>query len=542
MPARLLLAALLLAIAASHARAADTIVLNDGSKSEGTVVEETNDTVILKVKFGNVTYQKREIKEIVRGGAAAPAPAADASGLRDVVVLKNGEEHSGLLVSEGGGDIEFDLVMSGKTVSKTIMSRTTFKSAEVAELRKLTDAQRADARKSLVNAAAQAKEEVAAEQQIKVEPHTWPLQKGGTAKVAKVELDFFTIESNTSEDFLKRAAFRLNKVFNAYKQHFGTDRKPPVKVRVMIFNSMGEYLASINNAVQNPAFYVPDLKLICAGCDYAGYEKAIAEIRVHHKRLDDQLRMLRLQVSDARQKINAAVAKAYEQVNASGKGATAQGQAALEQVKSQQRQWQVEIGEFEKQIVAVQGEIAAINRRNDVFFSDYTKQMFAVLYHEGFHAFLDNVLFEPGQSKLVPRWLNEGLAQYFEVSRIENDRLILGQEDRERMAILRQFRSQNALLPIDKVVAGDAKDYLVHSFSNLETSTKNYMQSWLLVHHLGEKGRLTRDNLQAFVKDLGAGKAPLAALQTLAGTPPTEVETAMQEKLKPKIAAEDVKK
>src|SRR5438105_1337077 len=109
--------ALVLAGISSATFAADVIVLQDGSKNEGTILEETNDTVILKVKFGQATYQKKEIKEIIRGNAAPPA--ADVADLRDVVTLKSGEEHRGLLVSEDNKEIVFDLIVSGKNVSKT---------------------------------------------------------------------------------------------------------------------------------------------------------------------------------------------------------------------------------------------------------------------------------------------------------------------------------------------------------------------------------------------------------------------------------------
>src|SRR3712207_2962418 len=127
--------------------------------------------------------------------------------------------------------------MSGKNVSKTILTQTRFNAKEISEVRKLTDDQRNAVRKFLENANTQAKQDAVAEQQIKIEPHTWTSKKDGKpVQVSKVQLDFFTIESDTSEDFLKRAAFRMNKVCNAYKQYFGVDRQPSAKVRVLIFN------------------------------------------------------------------------------------------------------------------------------------------------------------------------------------------------------------------------------------------------------------------------------------------------------------------
>ncbi|MGD0093583.1 MAG: hypothetical protein ABSE73_27050, partial [Planctomycetota bacterium] len=148
---------------AGCARGADTLVLNDGQKVEGTIVEESGDTLVLKVKFGQVKYKKSEIKEIVK---AAAAGAAEASELRDVLVLANGDEHRGLLVAETDKEVTFDLLMSGKSVSKTLLSRTTFAKAELKEVKKLTDEQRAAARKYLESVASQAQQDTAAEKEV----------------------------------------------------------------------------------------------------------------------------------------------------------------------------------------------------------------------------------------------------------------------------------------------------------------------------------------------------------------------------------------
>jgi DnaJ-class molecular chaperone len=45
---------------------ADTIVLQDGTKVDGTIVEETKDYVKVKFRFGETTYSRKDIKEIIR--------------------------------------------------------------------------------------------------------------------------------------------------------------------------------------------------------------------------------------------------------------------------------------------------------------------------------------------------------------------------------------------------------------------------------------------------------------------------------------------
>jgi hypothetical protein len=335
--------------------------------------------------------------------------------------------------------------------------------------------------------------------------------------------------------FLRRCAFRLGKVFAAYKQHFGVDRNDAAKVRVLLFNSMAEYYASIGGEIKNPALYSPDLKSIAAGCDVAGYEVLVKEIRAQNAKFSRQLDEYKLQIKQARAQITAAGVELSDAIRRAGATGTPAAQAATEKMRADQREAQLKIGGFEKQLNNIEEQIALCNRHNDQVFNDYTQHMFATLYHEGFHAFLDNFLFPAHQVALVPRWLNEGLAQYFECARIEGDHFVLGQEDRYKMAMLRKWHKANATIPLDKLITGDQKDYIVHrtqDMSDLEHSTKHYLESWCLTWVLGEKGRLTKAVLQDYVKGLASNKAPLEALPLLTGMSNDETIAALEQKLK----------
>jgi len=481
------------------------------------------------------------------GGSPSGSDPHEDSSARDVIVLKDGTQQLGFLVSESDEDVVFDIVMSGRKVSKTILSRTTFKKGEIDSIKKLSDADRAAAIKDLDSAAKETKLDAAGEQNVRVEATTWPLKADPTKliPVKKVELDHFTIESDANEELLRKLAFRIDKVFKAYAQHFGADRDNNVKVRVMIFNSMESYygsVADITGGVKNPAFYNSQLKQICAGCDVAKYEQEVVAIREYHRQLDIKLQEWKINLEQARADVRAKVSRAYDKLNAGGKGATVEGQAAMEQIKQQEREWQLQVGAQEKEVNGIQDEIFSLNRRNDVVFASATQQMLATMYHEGFHAFVDNYLFTPEQARLVPRWLNEGLAQYFESARLENGHFILGQDVRERLALLKRFRNGSGLFTLEQLVNGGASDYMVHEIANLERSTKNYLQAWLLTNVLGAKGRLKREILQAYIQELAAKRPPLEALKTLSGMPNEELEKLMDEKLSPTIQAVEEKK
>ena len=469
--------------------------------------------------------------------------AHDEVGPRDVLTMKDGSLQQGFYVSETATEVLFDIVMSGRKVAKTMLSRTSFKKDEIESIKKLTEDERAAALNDLKNAAKEAKLDASAEQNIRIEPATWPLKKDPTKliPIKKVQLEHFTIESDVEDELLRKIAYRLDKVFKAYAQHFGVDRNQDVKVRVCIFNSMEEYYASVEDltgGAKNPAFYMPALKLISAGCDVAKYEWQIKEIHSRFEQLNIQLKEWKMNLEQARADVRAQVSRAYDKINAGGKGATPAGQAAMENLKEQEREWQMEVGQKEKQVNAVQDEIYQINRRIDVAFTEVTQEMLATMYHEGFHAFLDNFLFTPEQSKLVPRWLNEGLAQYFEAARLENGRFILGQDVREKMVILKKFRNEGTLFTLDQLVNGGQSDYVVHEIANVQRSTKNYLQAWELTNLLGEKGRLKREILQAYVQELASNRPPLEALKVLSGTANDEIEKLLDQKLAPNFQAE----
>ena len=105
-------------LAASAALGADVLTLNDGLVVRGEIVRETDKVVVIKVKFGTVTYDRGEVKSIERGEDAAAArralkssqgagavASARAAEWRDEVALNSGEKFLGLLVSEGEKEV-----------------------------------------------------------------------------------------------------------------------------------------------------------------------------------------------------------------------------------------------------------------------------------------------------------------------------------------------------------------------------------------------------------------------------------------------------
>lgn len=520
-----IVAALLTSLLAGRGHAAEsTIHLKDGGTIRGEIVSEGDGSVVVKLRFGSITYKRADIESIERGKDSPGATVAGAAGWRDVILLKNGDEHRGLIVSEGADAIAFDLVMSGASVTRTLTMRTTIARGSIKEVRRLTDDRRAAARAHIESAKRQEKRDARGERDIKVERTFWDSKEGKQRIPARmVELEHFVIEANTDEDFLRKAAHRLGKVFDAYKRYFGVDRNEAERVRVVIFNSMEQYYGSIDHAVENPAFYAPSLKLVAAGCDMAKYRALIDSIREHHAKLTEQLGAEQARIDKARAEVRAVIDKYHKQIHTAGR-TTPRGKAIMNLIRRAERRWQIHIMKLEKPLKDIQRKIGELNRRNERFFDGYTKHMLRTLYHEGFHAFLDQFLFDEKLVKKVPLWLNEGLAQYFEEARVEGSRLVLGQENRRKIAFLRKASREGKLVPMAKMLTAGSEEYLVRDTSDLEKSTKHYLQAWCLVHLLGERGRLKKDALDAYVRAVAGGAEPMDALPALTGMKNAELK------------------
>jgi hypothetical protein len=527
--------AVLAAPAGSAGGAESTIHLKDGDSIKGEIVSEDDDSVVLKLRFGSITYKRADIKSIERGkDSPGAADAADAARWRDVVLLKDGDEHRGLIVSEDDDAIVFDLVMSGASGSKTLTMRITIGRGKIKEVRRLTDEQRAAARAHIESARREEKRDARGEKEIEVEQTFWDSKDGKQRIPARmVELEHFVIEANTDEDFLRKAAHRLRKVFDAYKRHFGVDRNEAERVRVVIFNSMEQYYGSIDHMTKHPAFYMPALKFVAAGCDMAKYRALIDSIREHHAKLTQQLKSEQARIDKARAEVRAIVDKYHRDLHTAGK-TTPRGKAIMAYIRRAERKWQIHVMKLEKPLKDIQRKIGELNRRNERLFDEYAEHMLRTLYHEGFHGFLDQFLFDEKLVKKVPLWLNEGLAQYFEEARVEGSRLVLGQENRATMAFLRDEKRKGKLVPLPRLLAAGPEDFYVQDDDDPEDaadSPRHYRESWCLVHLLGERGRLKKAKLDEFVRAVADGKNPMAALPGLTGVTNAEFQKIWEARL-----------
>jgi tetratricopeptide (TPR) repeat protein len=119
-----------------------------------------------------------------------------------------------------------------------------------------------------------------------------------------------------------------------------------------------------------------------------------------------------------------------------------------------------------------------------------------VPFHEYTHSYLRNNLVN------LPLWLNEGLAEYYSVTRIDRGTAEIGRPKGLNSAWCRE----HTMLPIAELFAftGDSPDYLRatdrrHTF---------YAESWLLIHHLLQSTTENARRFEAFMLSLRRGEDP----------------------------------
>ncbi len=131
-------------------------------------------------------------------------------------------------------------------------------------------------------------------------------------------------------------------------------------------------------------------------------------------------------------------------------------------------------------------------------------ETYGVIFHEYVHFILEANF---GKSQ-VPPWFNEGLAEYYQTFKIENDQKVtLGSIQPNHLNLLQQFK----LMPLKTFFEFD--NYALHQNGNHSRSIF-YAQAWALIHYLiqGKSGRST-DGLDAFLGLVMKGADPEEAFK-----------------------------
>jgi hypothetical protein len=314
---------------------------------------------------------------------------------------------------------------------------------------------------------------------------------------------WFTVRSTADEEMTRRCIVRIDQMVRAYRQLLPPRRRGS-GFRILLFGSMDEYrgyLQRLGLKIDNPAFYSASQNLIVAGSNLSRYA--------------EQLQLVRSR--------NAAVLRRYDQVlNPAFDRVLEERGRELQQGGSGSEEIALRRAAWENQYTALQRRIAEINRRNEAKFADVTRQMFKRLYHEAFHAYLENHVY-PQHSADVPRWLNEGLAQVFEGSLFDADTLRADAPDPARWAALRKSLDRHPLrlTQLLRETRGNPAD--VHGAAY---SPDHYLYAWGLAYYLSfHANLLAPGRLDTYVSPKAARLDPIPRFEQLVGMPLPEFET-----------------
>ncbi|TAJ19310.1 MAG: DUF1570 domain-containing protein [Planctomycetota bacterium] len=124
-----------------------------------------------------------------------------------------------------------------------------------------------------------------------------------------------------------------------------------------------------------------------------------------------------------------------------------------------------------------------------------TEQMLHTVVHEGFHQYLDQV------APTAPVWFNEGMAEYYESSKLVDGQWKDGVVNAQHVA-----RVSGSRMPLRLFTRIDRARFYGEDVMN------NYAQAWAFVHFLQHSGKGRAEILARFLKELSSGLLAEAAL------------------------------
>jgi hypothetical protein len=322
----------------------------------------------------------------------------------------------------------------------------------------------------------------------------------------------FWLESTANEETTKRAAVRIEQIFTAYRQILPPRRTPQRRLKIMLFGDDAQYatfLRGLGLEITNPAFFAADFNIVAAGSNVNRFMEELESTRSAHKNAKEQME------ADWRQ-LPTRLAEYGEQLRKNGIS-DAERKAVI---AAEQRTWQ-------ERRQKLQDDIARADRRNAAKFDQVTGEMFARLYHEAFHAYLDNYVY-PHHEFDVPRWLNEGLALTFEGGQLEAGTLRIDAPNRRVLAALQaDLRGPNPL-PLKDLLSADADAFLPAHRGSVGKAARLYEYSWGLAYYLAfETMLLDSDTFAEFITPAATATPavnPVSRFEKLVGKPLDEFE------------------
>ena len=463
----------------------------------------------------------------------------------DVLTLKDGTTRSGRILSETASQIVLETLIKGAKGQVVGSAKATLEKSSIASIQRASeDARRKAAERSDAFGQRGVRR---AEALAKIKPQ--PIAIDGLNGV-RIDGVHFVLESTCDVSFSKDVAVVLDEVFAAYRKFFDVRRNAERKIKVHLFADQDEYVAfqkkRHGDAILNPAYYHLEQNYIAAfNMVQKAEERRVRQdivtlerqIDTYRADLASAERRVSTLAADYRKKIQDAAAEDRRAIRADGGGGK---DVRLQQVDRREKEL---LEELKNEATGIQKELAAERRKaqeaieanrkvieqNEKTLARQNRAMFETLYHEGFHAFAANHLWESSGTREIPRWLHEGMAAYYEMSAVEAGDLIHGAPHADFVKVCRLEQARSGLLPVEKILQGGPEHFLVTHRSQARGSGLYYAQSWALAHYLST--RTTREQVAAYVVDVLNGQDPVKAFEKMLGKPCREIDAELKKHL-----------
>jgi len=383
------------------------------------------------------------------------------------VALRDGREYFGLIESEDALWVNLAQVSRPPGRPMHVVLRP-IERRQVAELARLDPPERAKLRERVEGFLNRAPIEAGRMEAVSLDS----AERDG-AVLHRYAGRWFTLESSVDESTTRRIVVRVEQVFTAYRQVLPPRCRPERPPQILVFGSPEDYqayLARLGQKLDSPACYLRRENQVAAGSEVARFAAELAKINAGHENLRRELDALDRQLKDRLRDL------AKEMQRQGGDRREANRLLLAEKRKSTEL------------LDRKQKEIDRFDRDNARVFERVTGRMFARLYHEAFHAYLDNYVY-PADECDVPPWLSEGLAVLFESVRIESDALRIDAPDPVALKKLKADLGSREPLPLAALL-GAGYDRFAQPREEAAASDRYYLHAWGLVYYLAFERQL----------------------------------------------------
>ncbi len=432
------------------------------------------------------------------GDEPPPGPLADTAWPFDVVILTNGSRFEGLILAEDAEGMTFKVV-SRPPGRPTCTLKTWFAKGEIAKVERLGTAERQRLQERLAELDAGGVLERQRMEQIELVTVDWPGQPDGARRY---DSSHFRLIAAGSEELTRRVAVRLEQLYTAFGRFFPPryPETPPTTIWLAVAAEDYRMLLEAFRLppLLNPARFDPERNQIICGWHLRELGQQLQTARLQHAQ---QLAALAQQEIELRRLYRRPELDRHLQI--------------LE--RERKRIWQAE-------------------RQNTQQFEAATARLFPLLYHEAFHAYVNNFVYPPRTPAQIragsgcgelPRWLNEGLAQVFETAVLE-----AGELRAEAPHLERLHRAQDllrakgkGLLPLEQLLTAEPQVFAAAHASDRAAADQAYLTSWALAYYLTFPRRLVgTPACERYLRAVNTGQDPRTAFAEWVGMPLTEFE------------------